>query len=133
MAPFISITQRGDESQSSESFHNYRTLAKMTKSHRMGKDDAKKRHRSEKVALHESAKSSVSASEGGSSAQKVRKTTRCGRCNCEGHTARTCSMPPLKKRKRVGLTDWDLGRCQIRDANKIKPRKPRTPLQFAKW
>ena len=76
----------------------------------MGKDDAKKRHRSEKVALHESAKSSVSASEGGSSAQKVRKTTRCGRCNCEGHTARTCSKPPLKKRKRVGLTDWDLAR-----------------------
>ena len=45
--------------QLTPAFRDYRTLAKMTKSHRMGKEDAKKHHETDKVPLSESAKKSV--------------------------------------------------------------------------
>ena len=52
--------QCGDYARnSSELGKEYCTQAKMTKSHRMGKIDAKKQHKSDKVPLTELSKSSV--------------------------------------------------------------------------
>ena len=70
--------------------------AKMTTTIRMGKEDTKTAHRSEKVATTKSAKSKVS---------------RCKICEHVGHTKKDCpalkSVRKSKKRKAERLVDWN--------------------------
>ena len=115
--------------QSTPAFREYRTLAKMTKSHRMGKEDAKKRHVTDNVPLSESAKSTYDKIK----SKAPRKPSKCSKCGSEEHTARNCNMPRKRKRKAVSVVDWNLHEWQIFEHNNVKARKRRTPLQFAEW
>jgi len=84
---------------------------KIFKNIRMGKEDAKKGHRSENLSYKDPCKS------------KVREMSACGKCKQKDHTARVCIMPALEKRPRVQLVRWykeynpqvlELARKQIR-------------------
>ena len=69
--------------------------------HRMGKEDAKKRHETDKVPLSESAKSSYDKIK----SKAPRKASKCSKCGSEEHTARICKMPRKRKRKAVSVAD----------------------------
>lgn len=78
--------------------------AKYTKDIRRGKEDSKKRHKSGKVSLKESAKTTR---------KKIRPCKKCGQ---PGHTPKDCPMPNqdmyskpkgrLAKRHKANLLDW---------------------------
>lgn len=113
--------------QQSAGYKDTRALAKMTKDHRMGKVDAKKRHRSGKVPLGESAKSSV----GVKGPNKPRKPPTCSICKVVGHTKARCKMPPERKRRDLNLVDWDADKLERADVYSIKPKKRRKALALA--
>ena len=79
---------------------NQRTRAALLRASIMGKESSKKtRHKSGKVPLSQSAKVS-------SQSKKTPAVRKCGVCRQPGHTATTCSMPRMTKRK-ADLLDWD--------------------------
>ena len=110
--------------QHSTKFKLRRSFAKMSRDHRMGKIDTKKIHRSGKVPLMESAKSSI-----GKAKQKSKTGPRqCSTCKQFCHTARDCKMPLGDKQSQVELVDFDLGLIKRCKQYGIKPRKRRKPL-----
>ena len=82
------------EIRTSEKEKMRRRQRKVFRHVRMGKEDAKKCHRSEKLSYKHSCKSFV----------KSQRT--CGKCKQKGHNARICLMPKLEKRGKVELFDW---------------------------
>ena len=110
--PLSTISQqyreRADEKQAkdrarakSEQAKQARCIAKITRSARMGKEEAKdrrSRYKTEKVKLSETQTSTVS---------KARSVPRCSKCGQPGHTKRSCKMPAYtKKRTFTKLLDF---------------------------
>ncbi|KAL7525158.1 hypothetical protein ACHAXR_004559 [Thalassiosira sp. AJA248-18] len=95
------IKKRDDNKkrQATDEYKKSRSLAKMSRDHRMGKADNKKMHKSGKVPLTESSKSKAST--------KTRKQPACTICKQKSHTCRQCIMPPQMKRTVAQLEDLD--------------------------
>ena len=68
-----------------EEGHKRRHAAKAVKDLLMGKEDAKKRHKSGKVSVKDSAR-----------VKQTRKATTCGWCHQPFHNRTACIMPPLE-------------------------------------
>jgi len=84
--------KKNRERASSETGKDSRLAAKVTNTIRMGKEDSKKRHKSEKLSTTKSTKS---------------KVKRCTKCEQTGHKAKEC--PVLKPgRKRKEHVDWSV-------------------------
>ena len=77
-----------------------RIINKITKAARMGKEDMKKRYKTEKVKLSETQSSSVS--------KKPRGPQKCSKCGGIGHTAKICKMPKAAKKRKIELIDFNL-------------------------
>ena len=75
-------------------------INKITKAARMGKEDMKKRYKTEKVKLSETQSSSVS--------KKPRGPQKCSKCGGIGHTAKICKMPKAAKKRKIELVDFNL-------------------------
>ena len=113
--------------QATEDYHRTRTLAKISKAYKMGKLEAKKCHKSGKVPLGESAKSSV----GDAKVEKAKAPRCCGSCNQPGHTVVRCKMPQAPKAQPTGLFDWDIDALSLADELNIQPKKAKLNLLAA--
>ena len=102
----------------SEAGKRRRKMAKLTNAFRTGKDDAKKRHKSEKVDLRKSGKASV-------------KAKKCQKCGDPDHTTSFCNLPKLKKRGRAELVDWFTDESEI--IGSWQPSKKRKPIRMIDW
>ena len=113
--PLSSISQqyrkRADEKQTkdqarakSEQAKQARCISKITKSARMGKEEAKdrrSRYKTEKVKLSETQTSTMR--------KAPRSVPRCSKCGQPGHTKRSCKMPAApKKRTYTKLLDFGI-------------------------
>ena len=112
--------------QSSPKFKATRSRSKMTRAHLTGKIDAKKMHKSGKVPLSESAKSSI----GPKAAKKTRGPKQCSNCKQFGHNVTDCPMPVAAKRSRADLVDFDIGFTKRYKEKGIKSRKRRKKLDL---
>ena len=92
----------------------------------MGKVDAKSLHRSGKVPIMESAKSTV----GSANNKGPRKLPTCSICKSVGHRANGCKMPPDTKRRVTKLVDIDLLLLILADACGIRPSKRRKQIEL---
>ena len=99
-------TKRAKEKirQTSEMYKQSRTFAKLLKDHRLGKVDAKSLHRSGKVPITESAKSSV----GTANKKGPRKLPTCSICKSVGHQDNGCKIPLDTKQRVTKLVDMDM-------------------------
>jgi len=91
-----------------------RKLRKLTNDLRTDKIDSRKAHKTDKVPVSESAKSSVS---------QLRKVPCCSSCGLPGHTRKICKMPLPGKRKVEDLLDFDLDLLNMFDDNDNKSSK----------
>lgn len=91
------------KSQQMEEFKERRCFAKLSKTDCMGKEDAKKAHRSGKVSIEECAKSNVEKIED----SKKRRPVTCTNCKLIGHNASKCKLPKCTKHS-ADLVDFDL-------------------------
>jgi hypothetical protein len=88
--------------QKTAEFKDARSFAKATKDQRMGKVDAKKAHRSDKVPLSETIKKETK------STGDERKKPTCSICKLGDHNASKCKLPRDKKRCHADLLDFDI-------------------------
>ena len=112
--------------QRTDIYKQARTFAKLSKDHRMGKVDAKSLHRSGKVPIMESAKSTVESA----NHKGPRKLPTCSICKSVGHRANGCKMPPDTKRRVTELVDIDLSLLILADACGIRPSKRRKQIEL---
>ncbi|KAK1733538.1 hypothetical protein QTG54_015826 [Skeletonema marinoi] len=84
--------ERNKNYSRSEAGKDARHTAKVTNAIRMGNEDNKKKHKSEKLSRTKSTKS---------------KIKHCTKCNQNGHTARECPVLKRKSRKKQ-LMDWNV-------------------------
>jgi hypothetical protein len=108
-------TEKDSIRSDGENARNQRTKSALLRTSTMGKESAKKtRHKSSKVPLSESA-----------TVSKKNKTSvrKCGTCRQPGHTAATCSMPKMTKRKVDKLLNWDDEALDAPVSKKVKAVK----------
>ena len=98
--------EQDQKRQASPDYKKSRLFAKMVNDHKMGKVDARKSHRSEKVPLEESAKSNISKSGG-------RGQSTCSICKEVGHTKVTCQMPQGRKRPMINFANLELDELRL--------------------
>jgi len=85
----------------------------------MMKEDAKKRHRSGKVNVKESAR-----------VAKKRKVINCSNCHQEGHNKTICPLPPLPKLlPKSDHVDWNVVTPIVRS----KPRGKKYAADLIDW
>ena len=109
--------------QTADKFKESRCIAKMTRDKMMGKVSKRRRHRSEKKPLSESAKSRVGK-------KPARNPSKCSTCVQLGHNCKKCQLPQMRKRKAVDLAYWDLDRLRAADRYGIKAPKRRKELDL---
>ena len=80
----------------------------------MGKVDAHKLHRPDKVPLTKTAKSNRKG---------PRKVATCSICKQIGHCSNGCRMPPDSKRCVLDLGEFDLDLLTLADKTAMKPSK----------
>ena len=96
----------------------------------MGKLDSKKAHKSGKVPLGESAKSSVANTE----EKAKRKPPSCSACGQPGHCVSNCKMPKEPKKPKLDLADWDEEVLDMADELGMKVRVPKIKVvAFDDW
>ena len=118
--------RRIKERQKTQRAKDSRASAKLSKDHRMGKVDAKKAHRSDRVPLEESAKSTLHKQQ----VKKPRRQAACSNCKLPGHNASKCKLPNWKKRSNADLVEFDYDELNFAAESGIKPNKKRKQLDF---
>ena len=99
------------EYQKTLSFKTARSLARMSKDHRMGKVDSAREHRSGKKPLGESSKSTAAEAQ-----KKPQPPRKCSNCRLTGCNKATCEFPPRRKRLNIDLPDFDYEQMVLADA-----------------
>ena len=84
--------KRNKERSSSEAGKEARLVAKITNTIRMGKEDGKKKHKSEKLSTTKPTKS---------------KVKRCTKCEQIGHATRECPVLKPKCKRKMDSIDWN--------------------------
>ena len=106
------------EYQKSHSFKTARSLARLSKDHRMGKIDSAREHRSGKKPLGESSKSTAAEAR-----KEPRPPRKCSNCRLPGCTKARCKFPPRRKRLNIDLPDFDPEKMALADACGIRAPK----------
>lgn len=88
----------------------------------MGKEDAKKSHKSGKVSVEECARSNIKNIESGKS-----RIVTCSNCKLAGHNSLKCKLPKCRNRSDVDLVDFDVSDFDVRSP----PKKQKLDLVSA--
>lgn len=113
--------------QSSPEYKSSRLFAKMAKDHKMGQVDSRKAHRSDKVPLEESAKSSIPKDD---QSKNQRSSPTCSICKQSGHSKAKCQMPPERKRPLINFANLELDELRLAEEYGVKARKRQKKLEL---